>query len=119
MYDTNNIFAKILRNEIACKKVYEDNYSLAFYDIFPKKKIHVLVIPKGEYMNLGEFTNKASHDEIVGYFKAISKVIEQLQLINGYRLISNCDDHGRQEVKHLHFHILAGEDVGNMVCKHS
>ena len=62
-YDENNIFAKILRGEIPCKKIYEDNFVLSFYDINPQKKIHALVIPKGKYIDLDDFSSNASSDE--------------------------------------------------------
>lgn len=114
-YNEDNIFAKILRGEIPCKKIYENEFALAFYDAFPKKKIHALVIPKGQYLNLSDFLSKASEADIAGYFKAIQDTVSQLNLKEGYRVVSNCGDHGRQEVMHLHFHILGGEDVGRMV----
>jgi histidine triad (HIT) family protein len=115
-YDKNNIFAKILRGEIPCKKVYENDYVLAFHDISPQKKIHVLVIPKGEYMNLDDFNNKASEKEIVEFNKAISHVSNLLVEKNkGYRALTNIGNDGGQEVPHLHFHIFAGEKIGKMV----
>ena len=73
-YDKNNIFAKILRKEIPCKKIFENNYVLSFYDINPQKKIHALVIPKGDYINLDDFNNRASDEEIVALSKAITEV---------------------------------------------
>ena len=119
-YDKNNIFAKILRDEIPCKKIYEDEYVLAFYDINPQKKIHVLVIPKGAYVNLDDFSSKASEKEIVGLIKGISNVAKKLGLSEvvkgeGYRSLVNIGKNGGQEVPHLHFHIFGGERVGKMV----
>ena len=115
-YDRNNIFAKILREEIPCKKVYENDYVLAFYDVNPQKKIHVLVIPKGEYIDLNDFHNKASDKEIVELNKAITHVSILLGAKNkGYRTLTNIGNDGGQEVPHLHFHIFAGEKVGKMV----
>ena len=118
-YDENNIFAKILRGEIPCKKIYEDEFILSFHDINPQKKIHALVIPKGKYIDLDDFTNKASKDEIVGLLKGISNVAEKLGVsINkgqGYRTLANINEHGGQEVPHLHFHIFGAEKVGRMV----
>ena len=115
-YDKNNIFAKILRGEIPCKKVYENDFVLAFYDVNPQKKIHVLVIPKGEYMDLDDFNNRASDEELVGLNKAITHVSNLLGAKNkGYRTLSNVGNDGGQEVPHLHFHIFAGEKVGKMV----
>ena len=118
-YDKNNIFAKILRGEIPCKKIYEDEFVLAFYDVNPQKKIHALVIPKGEYVNLDDFSSKASEKEIVGLLKGISIVAKKLGISldtgKGYRTISNLNEHGGQEVPHLHFHLFGGEKVGKMV----
>ena len=117
-YDKNNVFAKILRGEISCKKVYENDYVLSFYDINPQKKIHVLVIPKGEYVNLDNFINKASDKEIVELNKAIIHVIKILKISDqegGYRVLSNTGKDGGQEVPHLHYHIFGGEHIGKMV----
>tara|TARA_Y100000741_G_scaffold358325_1_gene337352 strand:- start:179 stop:547 length:369 start_codon:yes stop_codon:yes gene_type:complete len=118
-YDKNNIFAKILRGEVPCEKIYEDEYVLSFYDVNPQRKIHALVIPKGNYIDLDDFNAKATDKEIVGYFKGISKVAKKLGISvdigKGYRTISNLSDHGGQEVPHLHFHLLGGEKVGIML----
>ena len=118
-YDKNNIFAKILRKEIPCKKIFENDHVLSFHDINPQKKIHVLVIPKGEYVNLDDFNNRASDQEIVALSKAITKVSQILEISTdngrGYRALTNLDDHGGQEVPHLHFHLFGGEKVGKMV----
>ena len=118
-YDKNNIFAKILRGEVPCEKIYEDEYVLSFYDVNPQRKIHALVIPKGNYIDLDDFNAKATDKEIVGYFKGISKVAKKLGISvdigKGYRTISNLSDHGGQEVPHLHFHLLGGENVGKML----
>tara|TARA_Y100001970_G_scaffold293279_1_gene439034 strand:+ start:4183 stop:4548 length:366 start_codon:yes stop_codon:yes gene_type:complete len=118
-YDENNIFAKILRGEIPCKKIYENDFVLSFYDINPQKKIHALIIPKGKYIDLDDFNSKASEKEIVELIKGISAVAKKLGLSldsgKGYRVISNLNEHGGQEVPHLHFHIFGGEKVGKMV----
>ena len=118
-YDDNNIFAKILRGEIPCKKIYEDEYVLSFHDINPQKKIHALVIPKGKYINLDHFTKNASDKEITGFIKGISVVSNKLGISSylgaGYRTLSNISEDGGQEVPHLHFHIFGGEKVGKMV----
>ena len=118
-YDDNNIFAKILRGEIPCKKIYEDDYVLSFHDINPQKKIHALVIPKGKYVDLDDFNAKASDKEIVGLVKGISIVAKKLGISvdtgKGYRTLSNLSEHGGQEVFHLHFHLFGGEEVGKMV----
>ena len=115
-YDKSNIFAKILKGEIPCKKVYENDHVLAFYDVNPQKKVHVLVIPKGEYMDLDHFNSKASDKEIVELNKAITHVSNLLGVKDkGYRTLTNIGSDGGQEVFHLHFHIFAGEKVGKMV----
>ena len=119
-YDKNNIFAKILRGEIPCKKIYEDEFVLAFYDVNPQKKIHALVIPKGEYVNLDDFSSKASEKEIIGLIKGIGEVAKKLAVSEavkggGYRSLVNVGANGGQEVPHLHFHIFGGEKVGKMV----
>ena len=118
-YDHNNIFAKILRKEIPCKKIFENDHVLSFHDINPQKKIHALVIPKGDYINLDDFNNKASDQEIVALSKAITEVSKILGISTdtgeGYRALTNLDDHGGQEVPHLHFHLFGGEKIGKMV----
>ena len=119
-YNDNNIFAKILRGEIPCKKIHEDKYVLAFHDVNPQKKVHVLVIPKGKYVNLDDFSAKASEEEISGLIKGISIVAKKIGVSDevkggGYRSLVNVGENGGQEVRHLHFHIFGGEKVGKMV----
>ena len=118
-YDKNNIFAKILRKEIPCKKKFENDYVLSFHDINPQKKIHALVIPKGEYIDLDDFNNRASDQEIVALSKAITEVSKILGISTdtgkGYRALTNLSEDGGQEVPHLHFHLFGGEKVGKMV----
>jgi len=119
-YDKNNIFAKILREEIPCKKIYENQYVLSFYDINPQRKIHALVIPKGEYIDLDDFSLNASEKEISELIKGITTVAKKLGISlldegKGYRILANIGEHGGQEVPHLHFHLFGGEKVGRMV----
>ena len=118
-YDTNNIFAKILRGEIPCNKIYEDEYVLSFHDINPQKKIHALVIPKGKYVDLDDFSLNASSNEMVGLFKGINIVAKKLGISTdigkGYRALANVSHDGGQEVPHLHFHLFGGEKIGKMV----
>ena len=118
-YDNNNIFAKILRGEIPCKKIYENDFVLSFYDINPQKKIHALVIPKGKYVDLDDFSQNASSDEIVGLLKGINIVANKLGISTengkGYRALVNISENGGQDVPHLHFHLFGGEKVGKMV----
>ena len=118
-YDNNNIFSKILRGEIPCNKIYEDDFVLSFYDINPQKKIHALVIPKGKYIDLDDFNTNASNEEIIGLMKGITAVAKKLGISSidgkGYRALANISDYGGQEVPHLHFHLFGGEKVGKMV----
>mgnify|MGYP003956639203 CR=1 FL=1 len=112
MYDNKNIFAKIIRGEIPCEKVYEDESCLFFYDINPVAKIHVLAIPKTQSIDFSDFISKNNSHIISGFFKKIDLVIEKLGIKNdGYRLVSNSGINGRQEVPHFHFHILSGEKL--------
>ena len=119
IYDDNNIFAKILKGEIPCNKIFEDEFILSFHDINPQKKIHALVIPKGKYIDLDDFSINASSEEMVGLLKGINKVAKKLgistEIGKGYRPLANISDHGGQEVPHLHFNLFGGEDVGRMV----
>jgi histidine triad (HIT) family protein len=118
-YDDSNIFAKILRGEIPSNKIYEDDFVLAFHDISPQKKIHALVIPKGKYTDLDDFSLNASPEEMVGLIKGINIVAKKLgistEVGKGYRALANISDDGGQEVPHLHFHLFGGEKVGKMV----
>ena len=118
-YDDSNIFAKILKGEIPCNKIYEDDFVLSFYDINTQKKIHALVIPKGNYVDLDDFSLNASSEEMVGLIKGINVVAKKLgistEVGKGYRALANISDDGGQEVPHLHFHLFGGEKVGKMV----
>ena len=118
-YDDKNIFAKILREEIPCNKIYEDKFVLSFHDINPQKKIHALVIPKGKYIDLDDFSSNASSEEIVGLLKGINTVAKKLKISadtgKGYRALANISEDGGQEVPHLHFHLFGGEKIGKMV----
>lgn len=112
-YDPNNIFAKILRGEIPCEKLLEDDFFMVFEDKFPKAPIHALVIPKGYYKDVFDFNNNASSAELEGFYRGISQTISHLGLCStGCRIISNMGDHGQQEVMHYHVHILAGKRLG-------
>ena len=116
-YDENNIFAKILRGEIPCNKVFEDEWSLAFNDIRPQAPVHVLVIPKGPYVGWDDFTAEASDAELAGFTRAIGEVTRVLGLAEpGYRLMVNMGQHGHQEVPHLHVHIFGGRQFRLMIA---
>lgn len=115
-YDPNNIFAKILRGEIPCNKVYEDEHALAFHDINPQAPTHVLVIPKGEYVSMADFTASAPDELIVGFMRAVGKTAEMLGLVEpGYRTLANAGENAHQEVPHLHIHIFGGRPLGPML----
>ena len=115
-YDHSNIFAKILKGEILCNKVYEDEHALAFHDINPQAPVHVLVIPKGPYVSMADFSKSAPDDLIAGFFRAVGAVAEQLNLTPlGYRMLANIGDDGGQEVPHLHIHLFGGKPLGPML----
>lgn len=115
-YDSQNVFAKILRGEIPCQKVFESENTLAFYDLHPQRKIHILVIPKGAYINFSDFSNRATPAEITDFFQSIAQIAQDQGIADsGYRLISNQNAHAGQEVPHLHMHLLGGEPLGPMV----
>lgn len=122
VYDTNNIFARILRGEIPCNKVLETEHSLAFHDVNPQAPIHILVIPKGPYVTFDHFALEASEAERADFVAAIGTVCREQGIQpgeggRGYRAISNAGDDGVQEVPHLHMHIMSGRMLGRMVSK--
>ena len=124
IYDNQNIFAKLLRNEIPFNKVLETDHSLAFHDINPAAPKHVLVIPKGSYVTYDHFAQTATDDETTDFVRAIGEVckilkVEPWQGGGGFRAISNAGEVGRQEVPHLHVHILGGRNLGPIVSKSS
>ncbi len=115
-YDKQNIFARILRAEIPCKKVYEDQFAFAFHDINPQAPVHVLVIPKGSYCSFTDFSATASEAEIAGFFRAVGKIANDLGLeAGGYRLLANMGQDSGQEVPHFHVHLFAGKPLGRMI----
>jgi diadenosine tetraphosphate (Ap4A) HIT family hydrolase len=117
-YDQNNIFARILRGEIPCRKVYEDQHALAFHDINPQAPIHVLVIPKGPYVSMADFTAHAPDDLVLGFFRAVGKVAADMELVEpGYRILANHGPNSHQEVPHLHVHVFGGRPLGPMLVK--
>ena len=117
-YDDQNIFAKILRGEIPCAKVHEDEHALAFHDINPLAPSHVLVIPKGAYVSWDDFSERGSEAEIAGFVRAVGTVARGLGLAEpGYRLLANVGGHGGQEVPHLHVHLFGGRQLGPMLAR--
>ena len=117
-YDPNNIFARILRGEIPCKKVYEDDNILAFHDIHPQAPVHVLIIPKGPYVNAGDLAEKGSDAELAALLRAVPKIAELTGVKDsGYRIMANIGRDGHQEVPHLHLHLFGGRQLGRMVSR--
>mgnify|MGYP000921087187 FL=1 len=117
-YDENNIFARILRGEIPCKRVHETPHALAFHDINPQAPIHVLVIPKGPYRSWADFSATASEAEIAGFVRAVGEVAKLLGLEEpGYRLLANAGVNAHQEVPHLHVHVFGGKALGPMLAR--
>lgn len=117
-YDPDNIFARILRGELPCKKVYEDEHALAFHDINPQAETHILVIPKGAYVSWDDFSARASAEEIAGFVRAVGQVAREQGLVEpGYRLLANTGRDSGQEVPHLHVHIFGGGRLGPMIAR--
>jgi len=115
-YDDNNIFARILRGEIPCTKLYEDEFALAFPDIRPQAPTHILVIPKGRYISAADFNANADGAELTGFYRAVSHVAKQAGVEkSGYRIICNAGPHSHQDVPHFHVHILGGRALGHML----
>lgn len=116
IYDKNNIFAKIIKGEIPAKKVYEDDEILAFYDISKASPIHVLVIPKGEFIDFVDFVSKETPSKVANFFQKVAQISQDLNLIDaGFRLITNNGSDAHQTVKHFHVHILAGKKLGPLI----
>ena len=117
-YDQDNVFAKILRGELPSKKVYEDEHALAFHDINPLAPVHILVIPKGQYVSWDDFSERASEAEIAGFVRAVGLVAREAgMVVQGYRLLSNVGKRSGQEVPHLHVHIFGGQPLGPMLAQ--
>ena len=120
IYDEQNIFAKIIRGELPCEKIYENEYVLSFKDINPEAPSHTLIIPKGAYRDINDFIEKATNDEIIAFNQAIPIVAKKLCISEaaggkGYRIISNAGPDAHQSVDHFHIHLLAGRDLGPML----
>lgn len=117
-YDDSNIFARILRGEIPAKRVYEDEFALAFHDISPQAPTHVLVIPKGAYVSWDDFSARAPDAEIAGFVRAVGHVAREHGLVApGYRLLANVGGDAGQEVPHLHVHLFGGQPLGPMLAR--
>jgi histidine triad (HIT) family protein len=116
-YDESNIFARILRGELPCSKVYEDEHVLAFNDIRPAAPVHILVIPKGAYVSWDDFSDRAAPEEIAGFVRAVGRIARDQGMVGaGYRLLANVGGHAGQEVAHLHVHIFGGRPLGPMLA---
>ena len=115
-YDRNNVFARILRGELPCQKVYEDENVLAFRDIHPQAPVHIVVIPKGEYLSVDDFAATASEPEQAAFMRAIGRIAQQEGIAEtGYRILSNHGAAAHQEVAHFHLHLFGGRDLGPML----
>ena len=115
IYDDNNVFANIINKKLSTEIIMESQYAIAFNDIAPQAPIHILIIPKGKYIKYDDFLNKASKEEIYDFFMLVNQLVKTNDLEDsGYRLISNAGKNGNQEVPHLHFHLLAGQNLGKM-----
>lgn len=117
-YDENNVFARILRGELPCRKVHEDDHVLAFHDINPHAPVHILVIPKGAYVSWDDFSERAPAEEIAGFVRAVGRIARDQGLVApGYRLLANVGPDAGQEVPHLHVHIFGGRGLGPMLSR--
>lgn len=117
-YDETNIFARILRGELPCNKVYEDEHALAFHDINPAAPVHILVIPKGAYVSWDDFSERGAAEEIAGFVRAVGRIAREAGLVGpGYRLLANVGSNSGQEVPHLHVHIFGGRPLGPMLAR--
>tara|TARA_Y100000590_G_scaffold456750_1_gene607948 strand:- start:4068 stop:4427 length:360 start_codon:yes stop_codon:yes gene_type:complete len=117
-YDENNVFSKILKGEIPCELIYEDDFSIAFNDINPQAKKHILLIPKGKYISMDDFSEKASQNELISFFRAIGVVARKFDLDKtGYRILANHGPDSHQEVPHFHVHILGGNSLGPLIAR--
>ncbi len=115
-YDKNNIFAKIIRGDLPAQKIYEDENILAFNDISKASPVHVLVVPKGEYVDFIDFVSRANPEIVVDFFKKISQIAKELNVVvDGFRLITNNGSNAHQTVKHFHVHLLAGKKLGPLI----
>jgi histidine triad (HIT) family protein len=117
-YDPANIFARILRGEVPCRKVYEDEHVLAFHDINPQAPVHILVIPKGAYVSLDDFSAQASDAEIAAFLRAVGEIARAQEVADsGYRILANHGADAHQEVPHFHVHLFGGRRLGRMISK--
>jgi len=114
-YDQDNIFAKILRGEIPCNKLFESEHTIAFPDIAPLAPTHILVIPKGAYTDLVDFSQNAPSQEQADFWASVVHIAQENNLTEkGFRSIANTGDHGGQEVPHFHLHLMGGEKIGSL-----
>ena len=117
-YDDSNIFARILRGELPCDKVFEDEHVRAFNDINPLAPTHILVIPKGRYVSWDDFSETAADEEIAAFVRAVGEIAREAGLLAaGYRLLANVGMNSGQEVPHLHAHIFGGRPLGPMLAR--
>ena len=116
LYDEENIFAKILRSEIPCNKILENEFALAFSDINPQAPIHILIVPKNPYVNFYDFTKNSKSNEERGFWQLVNEVIEFTKINSeGFRIITNSGNDGNQDVPHFHVHLLGGKNLGRIM----
>ena len=114
-YNSENVFAKILKGELPCNKVFENEHVLGFKDINPQAPIHIVIIPKKNFCSYRDFSKNASPDELVHLMRSIGQIAEKMSLNEGYRIICNTGENGGQEVPHVHFHLLGGKSLGRIL----
>jgi len=115
-YDENNVFARLLRDEIPSRRVFENEWAVAFHDIAPLAPVHVLVVPRGRYVSLADFSAHAGDAEIAGFWRAVGHVAREMGLeAGGYRVLANMGEQAGQEVPHFHVHLFAGRELGRML----
>tara|TARA_A100001015_G_C15029306_1_gene732245 strand:- start:938 stop:1303 length:366 start_codon:yes stop_codon:yes gene_type:complete len=118
-YNDENIFSKILKKELPCREVFSDKNNISFEDINPQAPIHSLIIPRNKFKDFNDFIKDGTDEELASFLKSIFNVVKKKKVQeSGYRIIINCGDDGNQEVPHLHAHLLAGRNLGNILTKH-
>ncbi|MDE0609574.1 MAG: histidine triad nucleotide-binding protein [Anaerolineaceae bacterium] len=113
----STIFAKIIAGEIPSDMVFQDNQVTAFRDISPQAPTHILIVPNREIPTANDVS--AADEQLLGHMFVVARQLAAEEGIdaNGYRLIINCNEHGGQEVYHLHLHLLGGRPLGPMLTR--
>ena len=112
------IFCKIANKEIPSNIVFENDFIVAFEDLAPVAPVHILIVPKKHVASAMELSNEEDFDYIKEVFKA-AKEIAELKGVNesGFRIINNCGEDAGQTVKHIHFHLIGGTNLGDLIAK--